>query len=364
MVFYILIVTNNKKNKLPEVAVIRLSALGDVVLCASMVLHLVRSEKFKISWITTRQSRQLLGEIEGVDFIIVPKPKNLKSFMECRKILSNYTFDYLLLAQASFSAHFVSMHVKSKRRIGFDQTRSKDFHGLFINERIEWREEHFVDAYFSFASMLGLQKPSEINWNGLFRSQRKEELSKIKLPVKSRIMAVNPSASKAERNWHVDHYVKVIDYAQAKGVGVIIIGGNGHNELNLSEQVSDRCKESPLNLTGKINLAVLPYLIKKIDFLLAPDTGSIHIARAVGTPVIGLYAVANPRLTGPYNANEFSINKFDLALEKFFSSRQVNFHSRIHNLNAMSLIETDDAIAKIDLMLESISLSKANKNDS
>jgi heptosyltransferase I len=248
--------------------------------------------------------------------------------------------------------------VKSKRRIGFDQSRSKDFHGFFINERIEQREEHFVDAYYSFASMLGLQKPAAINWNGLFQSDRNYELWNFEFPGADRIMAINPSASKTERNWEVNSYVKVIDHAHNKGIGVILTGGSEQNELNLNEQICLRCKESPLNLTGKIKLGALPYLYKKIDFLLAPDTGSIHIACAVGTPVIGLYAVANPRLTGPYNANEFSINKFDLALEKFFSSRQVNFHSRVHNPSAMSLINEDEVIAKIELVLESLSFSE------
>ena len=350
---------DNTVKELPKVAVIRLSALGDVVLCASTVLHLAKSKKFKIYWITTSQSRQLLGEIEGVEFIIVPKPKNLKCFIECRRILSSYTFDYLLLAQASFSAHFVSMYVKAKRRIGFDQSRSKDFHGFFINERIEQREEHFVDAYYSFASMLGLQKPAAINWNGLFQSDRNHELWNFEFPGTDRIMAINPSASKTERNWEVNSYVKVIDHAHNKGIGVIVTGGSEQNELDFNEQICHRCKESPLNLTGKIKLGALPYLYKKIDFLLAPDTGSIHIACAVGTPVIGLYAVANPRLTGPYNANEFSINKFDLALEKFFSSRQVNFHSRVHNPSAMSLINEDEVIAKIELVLESLSFSES-----
>ena len=350
---------NAHLGQLPEIAVLRLSALGDVVLCASMVLHLVKSKKFKIAWITTSQSRQLLGDIEGVEFIIVPKPKNLKSFMECRRILRSYTFDYLLLAQASFSAHFVSMHVKAKRRFGFDQSRSKDFHGFFINERIEHREEHFVDAYYSFASMLGLKKPAIINWNGLFQSDRNQELWNFEFPRTDRIMAINPSASKTERNWDINSYVTVIDYAHNKGIGVIVTGGSEQNELNLNEQICHRCKESPLNLTGKIKLEAMPYLFKEIDFLLAPDTGSIHIARAVGTPVIGLYAVANPRLTGPYNANEFSINKFDLALKELFSSRQVNFHTRVHNPSAMSLIKEKEVIAKIDLLLDSLPLSES-----
>jgi hypothetical protein len=97
--------------RLPKIAVLRLSALGDVVLCASMVLHLVKSGKFEISWITTKQTKDLLGKIDGVEFIIVPKPKNVKKFLECRDILKNREFDCLVLAQASFSAHFVSINV-------------------------------------------------------------------------------------------------------------------------------------------------------------------------------------------------------------------------------------------------------------
>lgn len=350
---------DNSVGELPKVAVIRLSALGDVVLCASMVLHLVNCKKFKVTWITTYQSKRLLGDIAGVEFIIVPKPKNFKSFLECRRILGGFSFDILLLAQASFSAHFVSMHVKSKRKIGFDQTRSKDFHSLFINESIPPRKEHFVDSYYSFASILGLQKPPEINWNGLFQSDGSTAFSDFEFPDTIRVMAVNPSASKIERNWNFNSYVKVIDYAHNEGIGVIITGGSGQMELNLNNRLCDRCKEPPLNLTGKVDLGALPYLLKSIDFLLAPDTGNVHIARAVDTPVLGLYAVANPRLTGPYKANEFSINKFDLALKTFSSSKRVNFHSRIHNPSAMSLISVEEVISKIDLVLEALSSAES-----
>ena len=138
------------------------------MLCASMVLHLVKSGKFKVSWITTDQTRLLLGDIPGVDFIIVPKPKSPKTFFECQKILKGYSFDCLLLAQASFSAHFVSMSVRSKRKIGFDASRSRDLHGFFVNERIDGKEEHFLDAYYRFACELGLQNPAVCNCDVLF----------------------------------------------------------------------------------------------------------------------------------------------------------------------------------------------------
>jgi heptosyltransferase I len=331
------------------------------MLCASMVLHLVKSGKFKVSWITTHQTRLLLGDIPGVNFIIVPKPKNLKSFFKCHRMLNAYSFDCLLLAQASFSAHFVSMSVRSKRKIGFDASRSKDLHDFFINEHIEEKEEHFLDAYFSFARKLGLGNPAEFNWEGLFDAQDDKKLQKLNLASGKPILAVNPSASKSERNWTIDSYVKVIDYAHQKGLSVVVIGGSNVTELNFNSEICSGCLLSPINLTGRVELCLLPYLLKKVDMLLAPDTGCIHIARAVGTPVIGLYAVANPRLTGPYQADEFSIDKFDLALEQFSDSKNKSFYSRVHHPDAMSLIQTDEVISKVDSILDRLSLLPAAK---
>ena len=344
-----------------HIAVLRLSALGDVVLCASMVLHLAKSGKFIVSWVTTNQTRLLLGDIPGVEFIIVPKPKRPKSFFECQKILKEYTFDCLLLAQASFSAHFVSMCIKSKRKIGFDASRSKDLHGFFINERIEKKEEHFLDAYFRFACKLGLQPPAEFNWDGLFKAENDKKLQKLKLPQGKPILAINPSASKSERNWTIDSYAKVIDYAHQRGLAVVLTGGANINELNFNSEICSACLLPPINLTGEMELPLLPYLLKKVDMLLAPDTGSIHIARAVGTPVIGLYAVANPRLTGPYRADEFSVNKFDLALEQFSDSKNMSFYSRVHHPDAMSLIQVSEVISKVDAILDRLSLLPVDK---
>ena len=346
-----------RKGQLSEVAILRLSAIGDVVLCAAMALHLAKSRKFKITWITTNQTEALLGEVEGIDFIIVPKPKNLKTFIECRKILENRKFDFLLLVQASFSAHLVSINIKSKRKIGFDSKRSKDLHHFFIDECVDASEEHFVDAYFSFSTKLGLPKPSKVEWSGLFTNQLKESLIADKLPPKKIIMAINPSASKDERNWDEESYAKVINYAQEQGIKVVVIGGSGLREKEFNKRIAFKCEIPPINITGETKLEELPYLLKNVDFLLAPDTGTIHIARAVGIPVIGLYAVANPFLTGPYQADEFSVNKHAQALIKFNKSNNRCFYSRVHDQKAMALILVDEVIERVDRVLKSLSLN-------
>jgi heptosyltransferase I len=346
-----------KLKQLPKVAVLRLSAIGDVVLCASMVLNLVKSREFEVSWITTNQTKELLGEIDGVEFIIVPKPKNIRTFLECRDILKNREFDCLLLAQASFSAHFVSMNVRSKRKIGFDPSRSRDLHRFFINECIGEKEEHFVDAYFNFAASIKLKKPDLVDWGGLFMNNDEGSLGNLNLPEGKNIMAVHPCSSKSERNWRIVSYAKVIDHAKAMGIEVILTGGGGSGEIAFNRQIMAMCKNTPINLVGQVTLSELPYLMRKVDVLVAPDTGVVHIARAVGTPVVGLYAVANPVLTGPYKAVGYSINKYHDALDIYCAIDKTSFHQRVHNSKAMELITVDEVTDKIDMIIKKLSLN-------
>lgn len=348
-------VKNSNLSEPQTVAVLRLSAIGDVVLCASMVMHLSKCSGFKVFWITTIQTKELLGEIPAVEYIIIPKPKNLRTFFECKRILKNYTFDFLLLAQASFSAHFVSLCLNSKLKIGFDSRRSKDLHRLFIEDRISQAEEHFVDAYYSFSEKLGLDTPDAPSWNGLFNSNLTNPFHQFNLPADKLLLFVNPSSSKLERNWDAYSYVSVINYAHKNGLCVVIIGGNKVDELKFNQQVTSGCENPPINLTGKIKLSELPQLIKLCDILMAPDTGAVHIATALKIPVIGLFAVANPDLTGPYRSSQFSVNRFELACEKFSKSKKFNFFGRIHDSRAMALIKVEDVTAKLDQLIRYIS---------
>ena len=58
-------------------------------------------------------------------------------------------------------------------------------------------------------------------------------------------------------------------------------------------------------------------MLSLADVLIAPDTGAVHIARAMGTPVVGLYAVASPKLTGPYRQMEYCVDRYPQAVKKY-----------------------------------------------
>ena len=74
----------------------------------------------------------------------------------------------------------------------------------------------------------------------------------------------------------------------------------------------------------------------------------------MGKPVIGLYAMSNPKRSGPYNSDEWLINKYDQALKVFMdkSPTEVKFGQKIKQPEAMDLIETRDVIEKVERLIK------------
>ncbi len=103
------------------------------------------------------------------------------------------------------------------------------------------------------------------------------------------------------RNWRVEWYAEVADYAaQRYGAQVLVTGGSTAIEQSYGRDIAARAKSRPTNLIGKTSLKQLLALLQRASVVLCPDSGPAHMATAVGTPVVGLYATSNRLRTGPY----------------------------------------------------------------
>jgi heptosyltransferase I len=91
-------------------------------------------------------------------------------------------------------------------------------------------------------------------------------------------------------------------------------------------------------------------LLARADALLAPDSGPVHIANAVGTPVLGLYACTDPRRSGPYSDLRWTVDRYDEAATKFMRrpAAELRWGQKIEVPGAMELIQVDDVIERFD----------------
>jgi heptosyltransferase I len=338
-----------------RIAILRLSAIGDVVMMVPMVKALRKHfPEAKIYWITTQAALQILQGLPEVEFIVIEKPKSLRQWWQARKCLRKYQFDILLAAQASGSANLLCPLIKAKRKIGFDKERARDGHGLWVNERIEARNEHILDGFMGFIRALGVPEP-EVTFS-LPISVETEQWAQAQLDRPGRWIAINPMASKLERNWPQERYVQLINQlADQYSVNIVLTGGPSSQEVALSQAIADEVKADCLLLTGKTNLKQLVAILQTADVLIAPDTGPVHIARAVDTPVVGLYAVMTGRYTGPYQAQDYCVDRYAEAVQKYLNKdpKEVSWRQRVHHVEAMQLIGVRDVMEAVERALSS-----------
>jgi heptosyltransferase I len=105
------------------------------------------------------------------------------------------------------------------------------------------------------------------------------------------------------------------------------------------------------DLIGRTTLKQLLALIARASVVVCPDSGPAHMATAVATPVVGLYATSNRHRTGPYLSQHLVVDRYPQAVQREFGKRveDLRWGERVRNPGAMELIEVADVTAKLDL---------------
>lgn len=330
-----------------RIAIMRLSAMGDCVMMVPTVRALQRAyPDADITWIISRPMHALLEGLSGVRFIVIDKPRSLKDYWTLRKLFSADQFDVLLATQANMRVNCIYPFIKAKRKIGFDNTRSRDGHRFFVNEQILFKDNHLLESFLQFAKHIGADVSGVPMWD-LAIDDAAHQFAHEHLG-EGKWLAVNPSASKPHRNWSLDKMVELIDRAVERfGVKVVLTGGPGAQEVAMSDEVARRAQSDCLVLTGKTTLKQLAAVLAQVDVLVAPDTGPVHLATAMGTPVVGLYADVSPRLSGPYLSQSLVVDQYPVALKTFRGCDVGGWNHRVHDARAMGLITVDAVLEKL-----------------
>jgi heptosyltransferase I len=334
-----------------SLCLLRLSALGDV----THVVPLVRTVQAAwpscaIAWIIGRGEHRLLEGLPGVEFLEYDKKSGLSGMRALRRALRGRRFDALLQMQVALRANLLSAVVPARRRIGYDRARSRDMHGLFVNERIADRPGiHVLDAIGSFCEPLGLRQQS-VRWD-LPVPDEAHAWARAQWPEDGRpALLISPCSSHVLRNWRADRYAAVADHAAAQGWRIVLCGGRSALERDTTDAIIAAMRARPLDLVGRDTLKQLPALLQRADLVMTPDSGPMHIANAMGTKVLGLHAASNPARSGPYSDRRYCVDRYDDAARKYLGrpAAELKWGRKIEHEDVMDLVTVDDAIAAFE----------------
>lgn len=338
-----------------HICLLRLSAVGDVCHALPVVRTIQKQwPETRITWIIGRLEASLIGDIPDVEFIIFDKSRGVAAYREFREQMKGRHFDALLHMQMSLRASLISLLVPTKIRLGFDCERAKDLQWLFTNRKIAHQpQQHVVDSFFCFAEAIGI-KEKTLSWSIPIPPEAAQFCHQHINDDGRKLLVISPCSSMSYRNWNVAGYAAVADYAVEKhNMQVIISGGPATTEQQYGKEISQQCRHKPLNLVGKTNLKQLLALLDRAAIVVAPDSGPAHMATAVNTPVIGLYATTNPDRARPYLSAEFVASRYPEAIEKKHHKRvnELPWGTRVRDEGTMDMITSDQVCAMLDKVL-------------
>ena len=313
-----------------NILVIRTHRLGDILQLTPMFQGLkIQYPSSKIFFLTGEEYLPLIAGNPCIDAVI---PINEK---ECRHILRNKPQQYSRLFNDFYNL------TGEMRKIGFDLIINRQYEFGAVLSYLIGAPKIVGGAYTPERGYFFADRPSQAlfdlirnnrrtnhrnltDWACLIGGTENDFPRKIQFPIsevslqKARTLlpddcatnadfiAVQMGAAKSFRQWGRDNFLPVLQWLTKEQGKKIVLTGHDDEREDADFITGNLGPDSCLNLTGRTSLPVLAAVLSRCRMLLTPDTGTMHIATAVGTQVLALfYGSAYPWETGPYGPGHF-----------------------------------------------------------
>ena len=238
-----------------------------------------------------RRHRHLLGK-----FSIVSELKSKK-------------FDSAFILRRSLSRTMLLFLSKIPERIGYDSKRA----GFLLTKKAAppsiSKDLHRVEYFLGLARAVGMH-PKSVNYEFFIskkdRDKAGETLKREGLKGREDFIVINPGGNWDLKRWPAENFARLGDEAFNRfNTRVALTGAD--KDMDLCKHVSGLMKARPALLCGKTDLKTLAAVFEKARWVISNDSGPMHIAVGVKTPVVTLFGPTSPRITGPYGDGVYKI---------------------------------------------------------
>ena len=330
-------------HRLDEIAIVMMSAVGDVVHVMPLIQAIKQhSPHSRITWVLQPGPASLVRGHPVVDEIIeFDRKRGLRAFNDVRRKLASRRFDIVLALQVYFKAGVITSFINAPIKLGFDKSRARDANWLFTTHRIaRHRNQHVQDQYFEFIDALSIPHEKITwglgPWNAQERAWQGNFLSQFDKPIAPIVVAT----SKADKDWSPEQWAKVCKILWHEfNLQPVLVGGRSERELAAEKQI---LRGAPMahSALGS-GLRKLAAILDGAAVAISPDTGPLHLAVALRTPVISLMGYTNPKRVGPYDFSR------DLMIDAYGEPNEDYPLDATYRLGRMDRISVDQVREKL-----------------
>jgi lipopolysaccharide heptosyltransferase I len=277
-------------------------SIGDVVRALPLADLLRRGfPKARLSWSIEPASLPLLQEHPAIDEIIVfERHRGWRAFGPFLAKIRSKKFDLVLDLQRHLKSGIISWWSGAPERVGFHRGDAKELNWIFNNRHINRFGDDIpkLDHYLKFAEYLGLP-PMPAHWRFVFSAEERASVERHLGETGSAFAVLFVGTRWQSKQWFPEQIARCAELlSKDYRIDVVLLGGSEDQNL-----AWDALRETSLpltNLVGRTSLREAMAIIERARVAVGPDTGLMHIAAALGTPVISLWGATNPARTGPY----------------------------------------------------------------
>jgi ADP-heptose:LPS heptosyltransferase len=278
-----------------HVLAVRLDSEGDV-LVTGPAIRAVAAGASQVTLLCGPRGRQAACLLPGVDEILVhrapwidpePEPVDRAATLALVDDLARRTIDEAIVFTSFHQSALPTALLLRLADIPSVGGISDDYPGSLLDVRHRVPDDvHEVERALSLAAALGYELPSDDD--GALRVRRSARFDLPRRPY----VVVHPGASVPARAWLPDRHAALVPRLVDAGVGVVVTGGR--SERALTRHVAGDLEEDVIDLGGETTLGELAELVAGAEAIVVGNTGPAHLAAAVGTPVVSLYAPTVP----------------------------------------------------------------------
>jgi heptosyltransferase-2 len=279
-----------------RILIVRFSSLGDIVLTSPVTRALRQRYPEAEIAITVKSEYEALAQLlPGVDTVIPFVAAS--GFHPLAARIRRQRFDLmidlhvnprsLLLSRVSGISHVIRYHKRRMARMGMVYTSLRSI-----------PTRHTVDAYLDALVSLGIETCDRLPALVIHAAARNAAIERLRshgIQNGRRILGLAPGASSSTKQWPIRHFARLGDQChRSTDAAVLLIGGK--RDKDTTAAVAAAMTAPSVDWAGSIDLSLLPAVLTQCRVLVSNDSGPMHIASAVATPVVGIFGPTHPRL--------------------------------------------------------------------
>lgn len=301
-----------------RIAIVRLSALGDVVHALPVASALrARWPESRITWIVERRHGAILRDHPALDEVVTVDTRAWRTarrpgavvaaataILDVRRRLREASVDVTVNLQGLVKSGLVTWATAAPLRIGFTAAHCREpIAAVFTNRRVAPPPgaRHVVDQYLSLLAALAIEPPERVEFplpsDAAAETAIEDFFATRGIKPRDRVVVLNVGAARPSKRWPASRFVELARRLPPEtGARVVVLWGP--DEAGTARAIAESVPGA--TLAPPTDLFALVAVVRRASVVVAGDTGPIHLAAGLGVPCVGLFGPTSGIRNGPY----------------------------------------------------------------